>query len=134
MRKIKFRAWDKSRNIMIYPYEDDEGINVWWNETGYLEITQEFNDVKELNSIFNSENFILQQYTESKDRNGGEIYEGDILRYCGLNYEVKWDKDCWTAFCPNYNKYHWPKLQYFFRDSSCSSIIGNIFENPELLK
>ena len=67
MREIKFRAWDKSDNVwleedqfVIYP----QGIfDAWLGQDEPLEMDE----------------VILMQYTGLKDKNGKEIYEGDIV-------------------------------------------------------
>ena len=104
MREIKFRVWNGEE--MISPdYIDRKGIAHW----------------KE-NSIPTSSKTIMQ-YTGLKDKNGKEIYEGDILGWddkSGYLWVVIWetmfDHSRWDA------------------SHSEAEIIGNIHENPELIK
>ena len=108
MREIKFRAWDKE-NKKIISWED---IKVYEDNSPYL------------SDYFNFKNtpIILMQYTGLKDKNGKEIYEGDIVysTYYRHNIEIE---DIFTM----YKWFDYPESEEF-------EIIGNIYENPELLK
>lgn len=68
------------------------------------------------------------QFTGITDKNGKEIYEGDIVRYfANGNAEIKFYKGCWVVM---------GKDGYDSFDSLCGyiEVIGNIHENPELLE
>ena len=72
------------------------------------------------------------QYTGLKDKHGKDIYEGDILQW-------PQDKDCYKGMYWQKYKVEIPKIFFTWENedySSCSQIevIGNIYENPELLK
>lgn len=109
MREIKFRAWIK---------EDEEMM---------LEFVDFSNPV-----IFNlGENDILMQFTDHKDKNDKEIYEGDIVEFEPSNKEkligvIQFNEGCF-GYMTNKGFYSFPK--YIF-----TKIIGNIYENPKLLK
>ena len=80
MREIKFRAWDGSR---------------MWDKT---EIAVGNNDLFEILNDHNavelfSEAFELMQYTGLKDKNGKEIYEGDIVRHLYTDWASKEEDD-----------------------------------------
>jgi len=118
MREIKFRAWDKKKEQMHYGVET-------WDELPFIINPQ---------GIFTD--FILMQYTGLKDKNGKEIYEGDILDGDdGFRYLVKWDSGGFVVV-----RYDRLDRGIMLRILSCTSflssckIIGNIYENPELLE
>ena len=128
MREIKFRAWDKSNQCMVYPGEENtvftftngilcvECLETVWKEGG--------GETYEKDEFFQVDCEIMQ-FTGLKDRHGKEIYEGDIVDYGnGRNKVVEFIDGCFcicgiTAM---------PKLMTLY------PVIGNIYENPELLK
>lgn len=117
-RIIKFRAWDKKNEMMFIDIQ--KGIT-FEDESHY-----KFNDFLEDN-----ERWIIMQYTGLKDKNGKEIYEGDIVRvdwndkrYKVHNVAVVWNKKnlCFEI-----------EGGCLTDDSNHFEVIGNINENPELI-
>ena len=147
MREIKFRAWDKKNKRMLR-LEDVGGE--CWADSYYGEYSELWNsDLGNffdcLDSIGEDEDVILMQYTGLKDKNGKEIYEGDIvgIYWVGeereLTWFVEWDSKS-ASFClrqtPGSKVYTQPYISAsptFINDLQQTAIIGNIYENPELL-
>jgi hypothetical protein len=77
--------------------------------------------------VSSAEVVVIRQFTGLKDKNGKEIYEGDVVFWASRNFIVEWDKD----------KFIMKTLKEGFgsidRWEECE-VIGNIYENPELLK
>lgn len=146
-REIKFRAWDKLQNKMINaePFSEEIAIQLGgvvglFNGKSYDTVTDEFE---------------LMQFTGLHDKNGREIYEGDIIQdkynfdcICGHGEftdtipdkrSVKWDLEYLQ-----FKLYHVDQNISQFSGSGSSlckansekrfEVIGNIYEHPDLLK
>lgn len=124
--KTKFRAWDKHSQKM---FADDELII--WNGNVYA------NDSKKLtcNNLkgWSIDDEYLMQSTGLKDKNGKEVFEGDVLGTKDglLNGVVEYRSDLgmWTNSLIRYNNFE--RLCSIAGDRE---IIGNIYENRELLE
>ena len=132
-REIKFKFWclGTSENLNF----NKKG---WWYYPNFL-LNKYYSNL----DIFNSPDFVACQYIGLKDQNGAEIYEGDIVRYefDGDTYPkeavnkvlvCKWDqRQAWFIFDETleeeWNGYLWREIAKY------SKVIGNIYENPELL-
>lgn len=128
MREIKFRAWDKKEGKIDY----DPGVK---RSEDWLS--------PDINSLIEhcqeEEDCILMQYTGLKDKNGVEIYEGDIalIKHSYKNRtwqgEVIWERWRFTGkgfFFPHFDA----PYDLFCEGAQYIEVIGNVYENPELLK
>ena len=132
MREIKFRAWDKNIEAMVDP------AFLQLDGNGLVSIFYENCDSKESEWSNEVQDIELLQYTGLKDKNGEEIYEGDILGMLnptakGGCWEVIWHDFRWQLLLrnfPNISNYYVNCGEHLEDDE----IIGNIYENPELLR
>jgi uncharacterized phage protein (TIGR01671 family) len=86
-------------------------------------------------NVFYLKNIELMQFTGLKDKNGKEIYEGDIIQIDNAfgkiigNYEVRW-----LEGKHGFDFWGFNKIAFGMSNSVIFKVIGNIKENPELLK
>ena len=125
MRELKFRAWDTEAEMFLHHTRISE------HKIKYLEDNGEYK-------------VIYQQYTGLKDKNGREVYEGDIVTYNNFNSlrtgghaedkiivgKVVFDFGMWIVESIDYSQ----DLYEAHVNDEEILVIGNIYENPELLK
>jgi uncharacterized phage protein (TIGR01671 family) len=131
MRPIKFKVWDKELKQYNSPNahhlsKEGETLSIILNS--------------DIEKISGNDRFVIQQYTGLKDKNDKEICEGDIVHYLfdGASYPKEaqdkyltcvYDSDFGGfSFDDTDSSYYWAEIRGYVE------VVGNIFENPELLK
>jgi uncharacterized phage protein (TIGR01671 family) len=152
MRPIKFRIWDKLANQLVY-LDKILLVNYTFNGSpnGFELSFDGFGKRGCANKwLRKPEDYIIQQFTGLKDKNGIEVYEGDIIKYIRFKWKLpnhpKNNKNLINIF-----EIYYDNKEYMFKRKGkiCSGnlrfedsrakkceikIIGNIFENKELLE
>lgn len=137
MREIKFRAWDAKSHEMVFNVNVNDGKPV---KPGY--------------QWFNSQNTVrdskLMQYTGLKDKNGTDIYEGDIVETHDQNNIIEYQHGSFMLIGLHEDRYerNYSYLYHHLIDSTIPDmegsrfdgitttleVIGNIYQNPDLLE
>jgi uncharacterized phage protein (TIGR01671 family) len=131
MDKIKFRGKRIDNGEWVYGYyaeasDDEVFIITWygWNITCCMECGE--NETETYQIIPET----TGQYIGRKDKNENEIYEGDIVTDGVNNYIVIFHEGAWRLrLCRDYNSLH-----DLYPVANHREIIGNIYDNPELLE
>ena len=132
MREIKFRAWDKKDKRMIVDKQDCIPLIVTNKSVFKLDPTSEKHRWIEINT----NRFELMQSTGLKDKNGKEIYEGDIVKTTSNELIGKFKHKIYKIEFKEINCVAGAKYIGFDFQFNVDEIevIGNIYENPELLE
>lgn len=133
-REIKFRAWDKKEKKMKF---EEDGTYFFDSEGCFPDTI--------ISITHNNNGWIWMQYTGLKDKNGKEIYEGDII-HSKWKEDFVGQEDCKQIVYWSNKNGGWAmnekgkdvKLGNFHLRFHCHpkhiKVIGNIYENKELLK
>ena len=111
MREIKFRVWLKELEIWEHDFLPSSG--------------------EPFSEILAEKDFVFCQYTGLKDKNGKEIYEGDILDFDEAEWRGEFTPEAITM---DDMKGEWLLCGSVGDVSQWRKVIGNIYQNPELLE
>ena len=116
MRELKFRAWDKEIKRMT-------------NDVYFHEFTN-------INDQFQDDELEFMQFTGLKDKNGVQIYDGDIIKSNSQKPAIFKIEFIEGGFCATQNDHDCPiDINHFYPSNGCMiEVIGNIYDTPHLLQ
>ena len=134
MKQTKFRAWNKKHKRWMFDYKEFGGFALL-GETVLVEGLREV-------PLIEIQDMEIMQYTGLKDKHGKEIYEGDIVKSKGLKAKVclgQYIHYIENKKSPAFGVHFDGDEGFFFSECLLENgrvtveIIGNIYENPDLL-
>ncbi len=124
MKEIKYKIWNPNTKKMTE-----------WDDFGCSVDSKEFR-LADLFASLQKKGLIFREFTGLLDKNGKEIYEGDIVKRMGEIWDVRFSYDRYILGRGNFeiddNNSSDDPVSVGWKD--WCEIIGNIYENPDLLK
>ena len=125
MREIKFRAWSVDGEVMLY--SDFNGYGFYTKEDPE-HIAEQTETIFMYHAHTGEKDFVLMQYTGLKDKNGVEIYEGDIFEATS-RFSIPDELELGVVGFSEISGYQWEQW-----DLDDLEVIGNIYDSPEILE
>lgn len=149
MREIKFRAWDDVTSKMYHTGEEDM-MHFYFNSNGMVVDSFENTKIPFEDNLYDDvitetlEHLEYMQYTGLKDKNGTEIYDGDYIRYSmrTINGSIythvcrvfQHESGTWRIEGYHEDNHSYETKGTVYATHLICEVIGNIYENPELVK
>lgn len=128
-REIKFRVYNPDSKLMLDIPNVEGSYLHFGSGNGFLKRLDWYAS-NGMQSVAYSDRSFLMQFTGLLDKNEKEIYGSDLLKIDGVVVKVEWYGGAWTV-----EYFISPKRSYLSTfDETDVEVIGNIYENPELLK
>jgi uncharacterized phage protein (TIGR01671 family) len=124
MKNHKFRLWNKKAN---------DFVRGSLNEIAHFDLIRLSNYING-NRFYNLDEFEIQQFTGLFDKNNVPIYEGDIVTCRMQDAQTAIQKKFYAGII-HWNHSYWAVGEYklFIMDDKDFRVIGNVFQNPELI-
>ena len=129
VRELRFRAWDKKYKCMEYFYREKIGIEYCCEE---FQVSSGYDGMdRPTYEEDTSQQYEIMQYTGLKDRNGVDVYEGDVVEHKNVSYEIIFNNGRYLMEKRNRTRWDEDLEPWNFNDFL---IIGNVHQLGESQK